>query len=190
MSWTVRSTGSDDRPAVLAVVKEAFSGTGREGEVEVDIVERTWTLAAACPEDFDLVAVDDGAIVGHALGAVGDLGGRKALAVAPLCVAPSRQRKGIGSALMTEMLRRAEAARWPMVLVLGDPRYYMRFGFEPSGPLGIYYPPIGRGDPHFQICRLAQFDLLMRGEFTYCWEVELRLPTTQRALDNPDHERD
>jgi putative acetyltransferase len=177
MGWTLRSTSRSDRPAVLAVVREAFSGTQRDGEFEVDIVGRTWALAAS-PEDLDLVAVDDGAIVAHALGALGDLGARKTLAVAPLCVAPSRQREGIGAALMTEMLRRAEADLWPMVLVLGDPGYYRRFGFEPSGPLGIHYRAIGRGDPHFQVCRLAQFDPSLRGEFTYCWEGGLSSPTT------------
>ena len=51
-------------------------------------------------------------------------------AVAPLCVAPSRHGEGIGSSLMNDLIRRAEAAGWPLVLVLGDPRYYQRFGFR------------------------------------------------------------
>jgi putative acetyltransferase len=171
VSWTVRTTGADDKQAVLAVVRGAFSGKGSDGEDEVDIVERTWALAAG-PENLDLVAVDGGAVVAHALGAVGDLEGTAAVAVAPLCVAPSRQGEGIGSALMTELVARAQASGWPMVLLLGDPRFYGRFGFEPAGPLGIYYRPVGRGDPHFQVRRLARFDTAARGEFTYCWEGE------------------
>ncbi len=176
VSWTVRSTSSSDKPAVLAVVRGAFSATGRGGDVEVDIVTRTWALSVG-PEDLDLVVVDNGEVVAHALGAVGDLGGREALAVAPLCVTPSRHVEGIGSALMTELLRRAEGAGWPMVL--GDPGYYERSGFEPSGPHGINYRPIGKGDPYFQVCHLLpQFDTSLRGEFIYCWEAERCSPTT------------
>jgi predicted N-acetyltransferase YhbS len=153
------------------VVRGAFGVKGHDGEEEVDIVARTWALAIG-PVHLDLVAVDDGAVVAHALGAVGDLEGTAAVAVAPLCVAPSRQGEGIGSALMTELIARADAAGWPMLLLLGDPRLYQRFGFEPARPLGIYYRPVGRDNPHFQVRRLARFDTAARGEFTYCWEGE------------------
>lgn len=172
MGWSVRPRGDNDEDAVLATVGEAFSSAERNGEVEVDIVKRTWALGAS-PEGMDLVAADGAAIVGQILGAVGELGGNPALAVAPLCVTPSRQGEGIGSGLMNELLRRAGAAGWPFVLLLGNPRYYERFGFEPSGPLGIYYRPVGPGDPHFQLRRLHQFDPSTRGEFVYCWEAPL-----------------
>ena len=184
----MRTTGADDKQAVLAVVRGAFSAEGRDGEPEVDIVARTWALAAG-PEHLDLVAVDDGAIVAHVLGAVGDLAGTAGLAVAPLCVTPARQGEGIGSALMTELIARAQAAGWPMVLVLGDPRFYKRFGFEPAGALGIYYGPLGRNDPHFQVRRLARFDASLRGEFTYCWEGERLGRYSPARRDQPSHLR-
>jgi putative acetyltransferase len=170
MGWSIRPTGDKDEEAVIATVGEAFSGPERNGDDEVSIVKRTWALGAS-PEGMDLVAADGAAIVGHVLGAVGELGGNPALAVAPLCVTPSRHGEGIGSGLMIELLRRAEAAGWPFVLLLGSPRYYERFGFEPSGPLGIYYRPVGPGDPHFQVRRLRPFDPSLRGEFVYCWEA-------------------
>ncbi len=71
---------------------------------------------------------------------------------------------------MKDLLGRADAAGWPMVLLLGNPAYYRRFGFEPSGPLGIYYLPVGKDDPHFQVRRLSRFDPTLRGEFIFCWE--------------------
>ncbi len=169
VSWTVRSTRTGDKDAVLQVVRAAFSGPRRHGKVEVGIVARTWELGAS-PRGLDLVAVIDDMVVGHALGAEGRLDGTPALAVAPLCVSPSRQRMGIGCSLMTELLHRADSGGWPLVLVLGDPLYYQRFNFEPSGPLGIYYRPVGYGDPHFQVRRLLRFEPSLRGEFTYCWE--------------------
>ena len=99
-------------------------------------------------------------------------GGREAVAVAPLAVGPSHQARGIGTALMTELLRRAEEAGLPMIVLLGDPGYYERFGFEPSGPLGITYPAVGEGSPNFLVRRLAGYDSSYRGDFTYCWETE------------------
>lgn len=58
--------------------------------------------------------------------------------LAPLCVSPARQGQGIGSALVEhgfDDLRRLGVGE---VLVLGDPVYYSRFGFETS--LGIEPP--------------------------------------------------
>jgi putative acetyltransferase len=170
MGYSIRPTGVNDHEAVLAVVREAFARPGWDSEVETSIVARTWALGAS-PDGLDLVAIDDVAIVGHVLAAVGDLGGKPALGVAPLCVVPSRQSEGIGSALMGELIRRATAGGWPLLLLLGAPDYYQRFGFKPSGEFGIYYRPVGEGNPHFQVCPLTRLDPALRGEFTYCWEA-------------------
>ena len=166
----VRTAVPGDRDGILEVVRDAFSDEDRDGHEELDIVESTWALHAP-PHELELVAVEDGAVVGHVLAAWGDLGGREVVAVAPLAVMPARQGAGIGSALMVELLRRAEAAKAPLVAVLGDPAYYGRFGFEPAGPLGISYPPVGEGDPHFQVRRFGGYDPSYRGDFGYCWEA-------------------
>ena len=147
VSWTVRSTRTGDKDAVLQVVRAAFSGPRRHGKVEVGIVARTWELGAS-PRGLDLVAVIDDMVVGHALGAEGRLDGTPALAVAPLCVSPSRQRMGIGCSLMTELLHRADSGGWPLVLVLGDPLYYQRFNFEPSAAWDLL-PASGLRRPSF-----------------------------------------
>jgi putative acetyltransferase len=136
VSRIIRSTTRDDRQAILVLVREAFSNGGRDGSEEVDIVKQTWSAEAAA-EGLDLVAVEDGEVRGHVLGAHGDLGGRDVVGVAPLAVVPSHHHEGIGTALMTELLGRAERAGLPFVVLLGNPDYYGRFGFEPSGPLGI-----------------------------------------------------
>jgi len=64
-------------------------------------------MHAAAP-DLELVAVENNQVFGHVLAAPGDLAGQQALAVAPLSVHPNYQRQGIGSALMTELLDRAD----------------------------------------------------------------------------------
>jgi putative acetyltransferase len=169
MTTIVRAATSADRDAILAVVRDAFSKDGGDGREEVDIVTATWSLGRL-PAGIELVATRDDALVGHVLAAFGALGDRPVLGVAPLSVAPTRQGQGIGSALMTEVLSRAEEARCPLVVVLGDPAYYGRFGFEPAGPLGIEYRPVGADNPAFQVRRLASYDPSCRGAFTYCWE--------------------
>jgi putative acetyltransferase len=169
-SPAIRAATPLDRDAILALVKEAFSRGGRDGQEEVDIVVTTWRLEAML-EGLELVALDGELVVGHALGARADLGGRVVVAVAPLAVKPSHQGRGLGSALMTELIRRADAASYALVALLGNPAYYGRFGFEPAGPLNVYYPPVGVGDPHFQVRRLSAFDPSYSGKLTYCWEA-------------------
>jgi putative acetyltransferase len=171
---TIRPAQAVDREAILRVVRSAFATIGRDGREEVDIVTRTWELGAA-PMGLELVAVDEDGVVGHVLGAVGRLGDRPVVGVAPLSVAPSMQGRGIGSALMIELLRRLDEAGWPLVLLLGDPHYYSRFGFAPAAALGISYPPVGAGNPHFMVCQLSSFaahllDAGLGGEFRYGWE--------------------
>lgn len=166
---TVRPTRDEDRDAVVALVRAAFSDADRDGQYEVDIVEQTWALGAGV-DPIDLVAVEAETVVGHVLSARGSLGQVGMLAVAPLAVAPSAQGAGVGTSLMRELLRRADDAGWPMVVLLGSPDYYRRFGFEPSGPLGIDHQQFGEGNPHFQVRRLGSYDPSCRGTFTYCWE--------------------
>jgi putative acetyltransferase len=165
---TIRTATPDDRDAILELVQGAFSDDDRDGLEEVDIVVSTWKSGAS-PPDFELVAVEDTSIVGHVLAAWGRLAGRDVVAVAPLAVTPTRQGVGIGTALMTELLRRAEETELPLVLLLGYPGYYARFGFEPSGPLDISYRL--EDNPHFLVRRFSTYDPSYRGDFTYCWEI-------------------
>jgi putative acetyltransferase len=168
----IRVAAPADRDAILKVVRDAFSREGRNGQEEVDIVVDTWRLQAVL-DGLELVAVEGNSVVGYVVGARGDLGGREVVAVAPLAVSSSYQKRGAGSALMRELLDRADASEYPLVVLLGDPAYYGRFGFEPSGPLGIAYPPVGEGNPHFQVRRLTTYDPSYHGTFTYCWEEKL-----------------
>lgn len=171
MTITIRRSGAGDRDRVLMLVRDAFSDSTRDGSEEVEIVAETWARGAA-PDGFDLVAVEDDTVVGHVLGAWGELDGDAVVGIAPLAVAPTHQGRGVGSALMRELLARAESSGLPMVVLLGDPGYYGRFGFEPSGPLGVTYGPVGPDNPHFMVRRLSAYDPSRRGDFTYCWELD------------------
>lgn len=59
----------------------------------------------------------------------------------------------------------------PLLVLLGDPGYDTRFGFEPAGALGLMYAPAGNDSPHFQArLLLPGHDVRPRGTFSYCWE--------------------
>lgn len=83
---------------------------------------------------LSLVAENDGQIVGHIM--FSDLriqtsdGIVNALALAPVAVAPDHQRQGIGSSLVSEGLRLCTERGDRIVVVLGHPEYYPRFGFS------------------------------------------------------------
>lgn len=81
-----------------------------------------------------LVAEIDGQIVGHIL--FSDLSivapdrAIPALALAPMAVIPACQRQGIGSQLVRVGLTACQAQGHQIVIVLGHPHFYPRFGFS------------------------------------------------------------
>ncbi len=83
---------------------------------------------------LSLVADAEGQVVGHILFSdlkiVGQGSSVAGLALAPLAVIPSRQRQGIGSALVREGLRRCADEGHRIVLVVGHRGYYPRLGFS------------------------------------------------------------
>jgi putative acetyltransferase len=169
VSWSIRGAEPADRDGILEVVRAAFSAPDRDAHEELDIVLGTWSREAR-PQGLELVATDGPMLIGHVLAAKGDLADRAVLGIAPLSVMPHRQGQGIGTALLTELLRRTDQEGWPLVVLLGDPRYYRRFGFEPAGPFGIVYQPVGSDSPYFQVRWLNRVDPSLRGQFRYCWE--------------------
>ncbi len=160
-----------DEEGILAVVAAAFADDTRDASEEIAIVRGTWAACGAASL-VELVADDAGAVVAHTLAAPGRLDGtpRAVAGVAPVCVAPSHQGRGIGTALMHALVAEAEARRWPLLVLLGDPAFYGRVGFGAAGSLGIHYAPVGPDSPHFLARPLGGATAPGRGVFTYCWE--------------------
>ncbi len=173
MNTEIRPATAGDHEAIVRVVADAFADETRDASEELEIVRNTWARRGGT-EKIELVAVDDGSsVVGHVLAATGDLDGRAVGGVAPLSVAPARQRAGVGTALMSALLRETADRGWPVLLLLGDPVYYGRFGFVPAATHGIHYASAGRDSPHF-LLRLVGDETgagLSRGEYRYCWEL-------------------
>ena len=117
--------------------------------------------------DLCLVAEEEGLVVGHVMFSRATLGsGHVALALAPMAVVPERQNAGIGSTLVREALQRARETEHGLVVVLGHPGYYPRFGFEPAGALGIE-APFDVPPEAWMALRLPAYRSGMRGLVTY-----------------------
>jgi putative acetyltransferase len=132
----IRPEQPGDRAGVRAVNVAAF-----ETPAEADLVD---ALRARARPLVSLVAAERGAIVGHILFSPVTLPGRPSLTLmglAPMAVAPARQRVGIGAALVRAGLEACRRLPADAVVVLGHPAYYPRFGFAPGvhGGLGCEY---------------------------------------------------
>lgn len=134
----VRHVRPADHLAIDPVVAAAF---GRRAEAEL-----VAQLRADGDVVFELVEAREGELVGHVMVSRlwADSHGLYA-ALAPLSVAPSAQRQGIGSALMNAAVETAKEFGVAAMLIRGDPAYYARFGFTPEAAAGVKCPYSG---PH------------------------------------------
>lgn len=90
---------------------------------------------------LELVATQEGQLVGHVffsrLFIEGEGGSYAAVALAPISVAPERQRSGIGSALIDNAHGLLQARGEVLSIVLGDTAYYGRFGYTAERAAGF-----------------------------------------------------
>ncbi len=88
-----------------------------------------------------LVATQDNGVVGHIAFspvAVESAGASfEAIALGPMAILPAYQRQGIGSRLVRAGLEECRRLEQDILVVLGHPDYYPRFGFVPAKARGI-----------------------------------------------------
>jgi putative acetyltransferase len=159
----VRTETRGDWNAIAAVTEAAF-GKAREARM-IDAIRASDGFV---PE-LSLVAEDDGQIVGHVLLSYVALEGvsTRLLELGPMSVLPDRQGMGIGSRLVREALRAADARREPLVLVLGHPTYYPRFGFRRASEMGITPPDPEIADAAFMAIPLRAYDPALHGRVVF-----------------------
>lgn len=125
----IRKETTADHAAIRKLTIAAFetSRFGYQGEAE--IVEGLRTAGALT---LSLVDDRDGAIAGHIAFSPITVEGRSCdwYGLAPVSVAPDHHAQGIGAGLIREGLARLKALGAQGCVLLGDPAYYGRFGFQ------------------------------------------------------------
>ncbi|MFC0674053.1 GNAT family N-acetyltransferase [Brachybacterium hainanense] len=160
----IRPEQPEDVDAIRAVTADAFRTAAHSAPpVEPGGDPGEATLVAWLREDpgwipeLSLVAEEDGRIIGHVVATRALLDERPVLGLGPLSVLPDHQRSGVGSALLRALLDAAGARGESLIGLLGDPRYYGRFGFVPAAELGVIAPDPSWG-AFFQARALAAHD--------------------------------
>jgi len=153
----IRPERAADRPAIADVIRRAF-----KRDEEARLVEALRRAEAFLP-DLSLVGVEGEQVIGHLLMSRAHIRADAAptparipaLALAPMCVAPDHQNRGVGSALVRDAIERAKGRRprERCIVVLGHPTYYPRFGFRPASTRGVR-PPFDAPDEAFMLLPL------------------------------------
>jgi putative acetyltransferase len=155
-----------DYPSIEAVVRAAFA---RHPDEVAGFVERIRASEQFVPE-LALVAEDASGVIAHVMLSWVGLRSRlrdRILNLTPMSVRPDRQRKGVGSQLVRDVLARAVDAGEPAVMVEGIPAYYPRFGFERASPLGFVAPHAKIPDAAFMVKRLPGYSSELAGRIAY-----------------------
>lgn len=145
----IRPETDKDRAAIHRVNESAFPGPG-----EANLVD---ALREVAHPHISLVAAVEDQIVGHIFFSPVTIESEDsvltAMGLAPMAVLPEYQNKGIGSQLVREGLKQCQRIGHNIVVVLGHPLYYPRFGFTTAAAKGIrceYDVP----DDHFMVTEL------------------------------------
>ena len=163
----IRAERPSDIDSIRGVHEAAFrvhappGATVVEGNL-VDALRASDAWLAA----FSLVAVVDGAVVGHCLSSRAHVGETPVLGLGPIGVLPQWQRTGIGAALLEATFAAADAAGELLIGLLGDPAFYGRFGFVPASDLGITAPDPAWGH-HFQVRTMVAYERDIGGSMRY-----------------------
>jgi putative acetyltransferase len=163
----VRPQEPRDYEAAKIVYAEAFRRQDDADRVplEVGIFVALWE-AKDVIDELSFTALAQDAVVGHVTASRAKVGVEPVVAVGPIGVLPEHQAKGIGSALMNALLGAADAQDVPLVVLLGSPLYYGRFGFRPAVELGVL-PPQPEWGNAFQARPLRTYSPSLVGRFEY-----------------------
>jgi putative acetyltransferase len=170
----IREARPSDLQAIKNVHLDAF---GSEGATVSELALALIADESARPL-LALVAESGGAVIGCIIfSSVRILGANElsAYLLAPLAVATRMQRMGTGRQLIEHGLAVLRERGADLVFVLGDPRYYRRYGFSPGhkvrAPYDLPYPE-------------AWMALSLQDAALESFEGQL---VCARSLNSPDH---
>lgn len=156
-SLSVRASTSGDLDAIEALYLDAFP--------EEDLLPLVRDLMTLHHGVLSTVGSVDSTVIAHVIFTNGsvDQSGSIAALLGPLAVASRWQLKGVGSHLIGDGLQRVQHKGIGHVLVLGDPRYYRRFGFSPEVHVAPPYPLAAEWRGAWQGLKVGDGDKLSGG---------------------------
>ena len=133
---SIRKEEKTDHDAVRETIVAAFTQSEYGHHGEAKLVDG---LRAACEDSLSLVAIDSAAgIVGHVFFSPAEIRTPDAklhgFGLAPLAVRPEQWGRRIGSELVRAGLDELTALGHRFVVVIGEPNYYSRLGFQAALP--------------------------------------------------------
>lgn len=136
----IRLEQAGDEAQIAAVTGAAFAEVEYSDGSEVGIIER---LRGDGDLTLSLVAEDGGRVVGHvAISPVTITDGSEHwYGLGPISVLPDLQRMGLGVRLMRGAIEQMLQQGARGIVLLGEPAYYARFGFEHDPQLTYPGPP-------------------------------------------------
>ena len=136
----IRQEQISDYPKIYDLVKNAFATAPQKDGDEQDYVNKLRESKNYIP-GLSLVAEENGELIGYIMLTSTQIKSEQKtfteLLLSPLCVEFSHRNAGIGAKLVNESFRLAKAMGYSVIFVVGDPKYYSRFGFKCICEFGI-----------------------------------------------------
>jgi putative acetyltransferase len=150
LNITIRTATPDDWPAIVEINDSAFESVSESALIAA--IERSGRAV------ISLIALADDVRVGHIFFSPIRIESPgppiPAAALAPMAVTPRFQRRAVGTQLVEAGLRACIEQGYQVVVVVGHPRFYKRFGFSGAAEAGLESVYSEAGDA-FMVVELA-----------------------------------
>lgn len=147
---TIRPETDGDIDAIYCLTQQAFAPMPYSEGDEQDLINLLRDNAAL---SLSLVAQDGEIIVGHVAfsPAKAEDGTPNWFALGPVSVSPDRQGQGIGNQIIREGIKRLVQQNAAGIILVGNAKYYQRFGFVVSPDIA----PAGQPKEYFMVLPLG-----------------------------------